>query len=309
MIATRTSGKIAKEHLSREAIVYIRQSRPHQVRDNRESGERQYNLAERASVLGWPAGSITTVDEDQGRTATAADHRHGFKKLLAEISAGQVGIVLALEASRLARSSADWHRLIEICGITRTLLADETAVYDPRDPNDRLLLGLKGTISEAELFTLRCRLHEGRWNKARRGALTRSLPAGFVTTGSGTVVKDPDQSVRARLDYLFRQFDRLGVAHKVLLHFREQGLTLPTKVWGGPRHGQIVWTPATFPAIVRILHNPTYAGTYVYGQCEYDPFDRSSSTGKARPHARPPEDWPVCIHRAFPAYITWMLQP
>ena len=199
MIATRTSGKIAKEHLTREAIVYIRQSRPHQVRDNRESGERQYNLAERARVLGWPAGSITTIDEDQGRTAAAADHRHGFKKLLAEISAGQVGIVLALEASRLARSSADWHRLIEICGITRTLLADEAAVYDPRDPNDRLLLGVKGTISEAELFTLRCRLHEGRWNKARRGALTRSLPAGFVMTESGTVEKDPDRSVRAGL--------------------------------------------------------------------------------------------------------------
>ena len=305
MIATRTSGKIARDHLSREAIVYIRQSQPHQVRDNRESRARQYNLVERATALGWPAGSITTVDEDQGRTATAADRRHGFKKLLAEISAGQVGIVLALEAARLARSCADWHRLIEICGITRTLLADETAVYDPRDPNDRLLLGVKGTISEAELFTLRCRLHEGRWNKARRGALTRSLPAGFVMTESGAVVKDPDRSVRARLDYLFRQFDRLGVAHKVLVHFREQGLTLPTKVWGGPRHGQIVWKPATLSAIVRMLHNPTYAGAYVYGQCEYDSFDRSLSTGKARPHARPPEDWPVCIHGAFPAYLTW----
>src|SRR5262249_3795142 len=150
-----------------------------------------------------------------------------------------------------------------------------------------------------------CRLHEGRWNKARRGALTRSLPAGFVMTESGTVEKDPDRSVRARLDYLFRQFDRLGVAHKVLLHFRGRGLALPTQVWGGPRPGQIIWKPATFPAIVRILHNPTYAGTYVYGQCEYDPFDRSPSTGKARPHGRPPEDWPVCIHGAFPGYITW----
>ena len=191
MIATRTSGKIGKEHLSREAIVYIRQSSPHQVRDNRESGERQYNLVERAAALGWPAGSVTTIDEDQGRTATAADHRHGFKKLLAEISAGQVGIVLALEASRLARSSADWHRLVEICGITRTLLADEAAVYDPRDPNDRLLLGVKGTISEAELFTLRCRLHEGRWNKARRGALTRSLPVGYRRHRGGDCREGP----------------------------------------------------------------------------------------------------------------------
>ncbi len=305
MIATRTSGKIGKEHLSREAIVYIRQSDPHQVRDNRESGERQYNLVKRAVALGWPAGSVTTIDEDQGRTATIADHRHGFKKLLAEISAGQVGIILALEASRLARSCADWYRLVEICGVTRTLLADHTAVYDPRDPNDRLLLGVKGTISEAEVFTLRCRLHEGRWNKARRGDLTRSLPVGYVVTAAGTVVKDPDRAVRARLDYLFRQFARLRVARRVLLHFREQGLTFPTKVWGGPRHGQIVWKPATFSAIVRTLRNPTYAGTYVYGQCEYDSFDRSPRTGKSRPHGRPPEDWPVCIHGAFPGYISW----
>jgi DNA invertase Pin-like site-specific DNA recombinase len=153
MITPRTSGKIAKDHLTREAIVYIRQSHPHQVRNNIESRARQYNLVERATALGWPTGSITTVDEDQGRTAITADHRHGFKKLVAEISAGQVGIVLALEAARLARSCADWHRLIEICGITRTLLADEAAIYDPRDPNDRLLLGVKGTISEAESFT------------------------------------------------------------------------------------------------------------------------------------------------------------
>ena len=189
MITTRTSGKISKEHLCREAIVYIRQSNPYQVRDNRESGERQYNLVERATALGWPAGSVKTVDEDQGRTGAVADHRHGFKKLLAEISAGQVGIVLALEASRLARSCADWHRLVEICGITKTLLADHTAVYDPRDPNDRLLLGVKGTISEAELFTLRCRLYEGRWNKARRGDLTRSLPVGYVVTEAGDVIR------------------------------------------------------------------------------------------------------------------------
>jgi DNA invertase Pin-like site-specific DNA recombinase len=305
MIAALTSGKIGKEHLCREAIVYIRQSNPYQVRDNRESGERQYNLVERATELGWPAGSVITVDEDQGRTATVADHRYGFKKLLAEIGAGQVGIVLALEASRLARSCADWHRLVEICGITRTLLADHTAVYDPRDPNDRLLLGVKGTISEAELFTLRCRLHEGRWNKARRGDLTRSLPVGYVVTEAGEVVKDPDRAVRARLDYLFRQFARLGVARRVLLHFREQDLTLPTKIWGGPQHGQVVWKPATFPAIVHILHNPTYAGAYVYGQYEYDQFDRYPRTGKARPHGRPPEDWPVCIQGAFAGYITW----
>src|SRR6185369_7885907 len=159
---------------------------------NRESSARQYALDERAQALGWPAKSVRTIDEDQGRSGTSAVHREGFKKLLAEIGAGQVGVVLALEASRLARSSVDWHRLVEICVVTKTLLADETAVYDPRDPNDRLLLGLKGTISEAELFTLRCRLNEGRLNKARRGELGLALPVGYVHTETGAVVKDPD---------------------------------------------------------------------------------------------------------------------
>ena len=171
--------KVHSEHLRRLAVVYIRQSSAHQIRSNRESGQRQYALAERAQALGWPCSLVKIIDEDQGRSGASSAHRHGFKKLLVEISAGQVGIVFALEASRLARSSADWHRLVEICVVTQTLLADESAVYDPRDPNDRLLLGVKGTISEAELFTLRCRLHEGRWSKARRGELARSLPVGY----------------------------------------------------------------------------------------------------------------------------------
>jgi DNA invertase Pin-like site-specific DNA recombinase len=177
--------KITLDHLRRQALVYIRQSTTQQVRSNHESVERQYALVERAVALGWTPEATHTIDEDQGRSGTSALHRPGFKKLLAEISAGQVGIVLALEASRLARSSVDWHRLVEICGITRTLLADDGAVYDPREPNDRLLLGVKGTLSEAELFTLRCRLHEGRWNKARRGALSRSLPVGYVCGEEG----------------------------------------------------------------------------------------------------------------------------
>src|SRR3990170_4122420 len=199
-------SKIRPQHLRRQAVVYVRQSGTHQVRNNRESRQRQYALKERAKVLGWPAKSVETIDEDQGRTAAASAHRHGFKSLMAEIGAGQVGVVFALEASRLARSSVDWHRLVEICVITRTLLADETAVYDPRDPNDRLLLGVKGTISEAEVFTLRCRLHEGRWNKARRGELARSLPVGFVRMENGKVVKHPDRQVRSRLEYVFRLF-------------------------------------------------------------------------------------------------------
>jgi DNA invertase Pin-like site-specific DNA recombinase len=297
--------KIQPGHLRRQAVVYIRQSSAHQVRGNRESAARQYALAERAKALGWPAKSVATIDEDQGRSGTSATHREGFKKLLAEVGAGQVGAVLALEASRLARSSADWHRLVEICVVTQTLLADESAVYDPRDPNDRLLLGVKGTISEAELFTLRCRLHEGRWNKARRGALARSLPVGFVRANDGRGVKDPDRQVQARLDYIFHLFARSKVARRVLVQLVREKLQIPAQIWGGPRHGQVRWKAPDLSDLIRLLHNPIYAGAYVYGQKDYDTFDRSPTTGKAKVHPRPLEEWPVCLQGVYPAYITW----
>jgi DNA invertase Pin-like site-specific DNA recombinase len=297
--------KIRPGQLSRQAVVYVRQSSAHQVRNNRESSSRQYALVERAKALGWTAESVEIIDEDQARSATGVEHRQGFKALLAEISSGQVGVVLALEASRLARSSADWHRLVEICVVTQTLLADETAVYDPRDPNDRLLLGVKGTISEAEIFTLRTRLHEGRWNKARRGELARSLPVGYVQSDSGPVVKDPDRQVQSRLAYIFRLFGRRRVAHQVLLQLVREKLQVPAKIWGGPRHGQVSWKEPDLSDVIRLLHNPTYAGAYVYGQKEYDSFDRSPTNGKARVHPRPLEDWTVCLSDTYPAYITW----
>jgi DNA invertase Pin-like site-specific DNA recombinase len=299
------NAKVTKDHLQRGAVVYVRQSSAHQIRSNRESAERQYGLVDRAVSLGWSPRSVKRIDEDQGRTGTTAVHRSGFKKLVADIGAGQVGVVLALEASRLARSSVDWHRLVEICVITRTLLADESAVYDPRDPNDRLLLGVKGTISEAELFTLRCRLHEGRWNKARRGELTRSLPVGYVQGENGKVIKDADRQVQSRIRHIFRLFRRLRVARQVLLRLREDGLKIPTRVWGGPSHGKVVWKAPTFAAIMRILHNPAYAGVYVYGQFEYDSYDRSPKTGKAKTRPRPVEDWPVAIQDSWPRYISW----
>ena len=298
-------SKITPAHLRRQALVYIRQSTPHQVQSNQESTERQYALVKRAQHLGWAPEATVSVDEDQGRSGQGAQHRSGFQKLLADISSGHVGMVLALEASRLARSSVDWHRLIEICAITRTLLADDGAIYDPRDPNDRLLLGVKGTISESELFTLRCRLHEGRWNKARRGALVRSLPVGYVYDEAGAIRKDPDRQVQSRITYLFELFERLQVARQVLVHLRDADLKLPTKVWSGPQQGRIVWKAPTLSALVRLLHNPTYAGVYVYGQFAYDAFERSETTGKAKPRVRPIEEWPVCVHEAFPAYLSW----
>jgi DNA invertase Pin-like site-specific DNA recombinase len=222
-----SNSKINRNHLTRDAIVYIRQSSPQQVRKNHESRERQYALVERARSLGWPQRALKTVDEDQGSTATVSTHRDGFRKLGAEIGAGQVGIVMALEASRLARSNADWHRLVEICVVTNTLLGDESAIYDPREPNDRLLLGVKGTISEAELFTLKQRLHEGRWNKARRGELARSLPVGYRRQEDGKVVKDPDQQVQSRVQYIFELFARHRVARQVLVQLVEQKLKIP----------------------------------------------------------------------------------
>ena len=299
------SSKIARTHLGRDAIAYIRQSSPHQVRNNHESRERQYALVERARSLGWPERAIKTVDEDQGSSATTSAHRDGFKNLMAEIGAGQVGVVLALEASRLTRSNADWHRLVEICVITNTLLADESAIYAPRNPNDRLLLGVKGTISEAELFTLKQRLHEGRWNKARRGELVRSLLVGYVRTEAGTVEKNPDRQIQSRVEYVFELFDRLRVARKVVIQLANENLKLPAAVWGGPQHGTVTWKVPDLSAIIRMLHNPTYAGAYVYGQNEYDSFNRSPTTGKASVHPRKVEDWSVCIQDAWPAYITW----
>ena len=299
------NNKIARTHLSRDAIVYIRQSSPQQVRKNRESRQRQYALVERAQSLGWSQRVVKTVDEDQGRTGATSTHREGFKNLMAEIGAGQVGIVLALEASRLARSNADWHRLVEICVITNTLLGDETAIYNPRDPNDRLLLGVKGTISEAELFTLKQRLHEGRWNKARRGELVRSLPVGYRRQEDGKVVKDSDQQVQSRVQYIFDLFDCCRVARQVVVRLVEQKLKIPAVVWGGPSHGDVIWKEPDLSVIIRMLHNPTYAGAYVYGQWEYDSFNRSPTNGKATVNWRAVEDWPVCLQGEYPAYITW----
>jgi DNA invertase Pin-like site-specific DNA recombinase len=225
--------KITPDHLRRQALVDIRQATTHQVRSNHASVERQDAWVERAVALGWAPEAIHPIDEDQGRAGTSAVHRPGCKKLLAESSAGQVGIVLAREAARLARSSVDWHRLVAICGITRTLLAEEGAVYDPREPNDRLLLGVQGPLSEAERCTRRCRLPEGRWKKARRGSLSRSLPVGYVCGDDGTIHKDPARQVQARIAYVFRLCARLRAAHQVLVQLRSAGRKLPTQ-GGGP---------------------------------------------------------------------------
>ncbi|MBV8845335.1 MAG: recombinase family protein [Bryobacterales bacterium] len=300
-----TIAQIHHTHCERMAFVYVRQSTWLQVAENRESTERQYHLRERAIELGWPPHRVEIIDEDQGRSGSTALYRTGFQRLAAEVGLGKVGVVLMLEASRLARNNSDWYRLIEICGISGTLIADESAVYNPREPNDRLLLGVKGTLSEAELFTLRTRLYEGRWSKARKGLLRFPLPAGYVRTGDGGWALDPDTQVRERLDYVFASFRRFGVVRAVVRDLKQQGLALPIRVTAQEEYGSLIWKVPTLSAVIRLLHNPAYAGAYVYGRSEYCSERRSPKTGKASTQVRDVTQWPVRIHAHHPAYIGW----
>jgi DNA invertase Pin-like site-specific DNA recombinase len=285
--------------------VYVRQSTPWQVIEHRESTERQYHLRDRALELGWPASRVEVIDEDQGRSGKTAVHRSGFQRLVTEVGLGRVGIVLMLEASRLARNNSDWYRLIEICGLAGTLIADEGAIYNPREPNDRLLLGVKGTLSEAELFTLRTRLYEGRWNKARKGLLQFPLPVGFVYGADGGWELDPDAQVRERLQYVFASFRRHLVVRRVVRDLKLNGLNLPVRVVSREGYGSLVWKTPSMSAVVRILHNPAYAGAYVFGKWDYSGDHRSARTGKVIPHQLPMTQWPVKIDAHHPAYLSW----
>lgn len=297
--------KIQSTHCERTAFVYVRQSTHAQVVEHRESTERQYHLRDRAIELGWPPSRVEVIDEDQGRSGSTATHRTGFQRLASEVGLGKVGIVFMLEASRLARNNSDWYRLIEICGVSGTLIADESAVYNPREPNDRLLLGVKGTISEAELFTLRTRLYEGRWNKARKGLLRFPLPVGYIATADDGWALDPDTQVRERLGFLFASFRRQGIVRAVVRELKQQGLELPTRVTAKEAYGSLLWKAPTLSAVIRILHNPAYAGAYVYGRWEYCSERRSPKTGKASAHARSVAQWPVNITEHHPAYLSW----
>src|SRR5260370_32195269 len=244
--------KIKSLHYERMAYVYVRQSTPWQVKENRESTERQYHLRERALQLGWSASHVEVIDEDQGRTGTFATHRSGFQRLVTEVGLGRVGIVLMLEASRLASNNSDWYRLIEICGLTRTLIGDESAVYSPREPNERLLCGVRGTLSEAELFSLRTRLYEGRWNKARKGHLQFPLPTGYVYSAEGNWELDPDAQVRERLACLFDSFRRQGIARSVVRDLKQQGVDLPTRLTTPERNVSPALGTRRLRAITRI---------------------------------------------------------
>ena len=299
------SDKITDGHWQRLAIVYVRQSTQHQVLEHRESTARQYALADRAVALGWPAAAVVVIDEDQGHSGSSAAGRSGFQRLLAEVSADRVGLILGLEMSRLARSCKDWHTLLDLCAIYRTLLADADGLYDPSQYNDRLLLGLKGTMSEAELHILKSRLQQGMWNKAARGEVLNHPPIGYVRTVAGDFVIDPDEQVQAVVRLIFEQFTRRGSINGVLKWLVRHDVKMPIRPHCGPSRGQLEWRRPNRVTLLNLLHHPIYAGAYRWGQREADPRKQvpgRPSTGRTL-HSY--DECRVLIRDRFPAYI-WL---
>jgi DNA invertase Pin-like site-specific DNA recombinase len=300
MLTGTAPSKVTAAHLSRPALLYVRQSSLKQVIHNTESALRQYDLRGKAIALGWDASQITVIDIDQGHSGASAADREGFQHLVAEVSLGRAGIVLGLECSRLARNSADWHQLLELCGMTGTLICDEDGLYDPRDFNDRLVLGMKGQISEAELHFIRARLRGGQLSKARRGELIVPLPVGLAYDAAGHVILDPDAAIRGALEYLFATFEATGSATAVVKAFRAAGLTFPWRHLKGPRKGEIDWKPLAHHAVLRVLHNPRYAGAFTYGRHRH----LILPGGKRATTMLPRSEWLSFIPGAHPGYIT-----
>ncbi len=293
------SLKVQPHHLERAAYLYIRQSSMRQVLENVESTKRQYALRGRATALGWQDEQIIVIDSDQGESGASAAWREGFQRLVTDVGMGRAGIVMGLEVSRLARNNADWHRLLEICALADTLILDEDGVYDPASFNDRLLLGLKGTMSEAELHVLKARLRGGILNKVRRGEYRCVLPTGFVYDEADHVVLDPDAQIRETIVHFFETFARVGSACQTVKVFRNEGIGFPSRLRN--RDGTI-FRPLIASTAIRVLNNPCYAGTYAYGRRRY----RRAADGKKkiqRKHER--SDWLACIPNAHPGYITW----
>jgi DNA invertase Pin-like site-specific DNA recombinase len=292
--------KVSATHLASTAYLYVRQSTLRQVLNNSESTQRQYALRQRAVALGWTAEQIVTIDCDQGHSGASAADREGFQRLVAEVGMGRAGIVLGLEVSRLARNNADWHRLLEICALAGTLILDEDGLYDPGCFNDRLLLGLKGTMSEAELHFIRARLRGGQLSKARRGELLMALPVGLVYDPAGKVVLDPDSGVQQAIRHLFAVFARTGSARTVLQAFAAEKLQFPVRIRTGPHKGELAWMPLRHWRVLRTLHNPRYAGAFVYGRRR----ELTTPGGKKRFEQLPREQWTALIPHAHPGYIS-----
>jgi DNA invertase Pin-like site-specific DNA recombinase len=294
--------KLTPAHLQRRAVIYVRQSSPTQMLHNRESQLRQYNLANYARELGF--AEIETIDEDLGRSGSGLVDRPGFQRLVTEVCAGQVGAVFCLEASRLARNGRDWHHLIELCGLVGAVLIDPEGVYDPRLSNDRLLLGLRGTMSEFELSVLRQRSLEAIRQKARRGELRFCLPAGYCRGSNSAIELDPDLRVQNAIRLVFEKFQQCGSARQALLWFREEGVTLPA-VGYGERNQQIYWKLPLYHTILAILTNPMYAGAYAFGRTEVRTKVNMGRARRTEGHRKPRDQWTVLIRDHHPGYITW----
>jgi DNA invertase Pin-like site-specific DNA recombinase len=293
--------KVSAQHLKRNAFLYVRQSSLRQVRENTESAARQYALCQKAIDLGWQADQIVVIDHDQALSAASSLEREGFQRLVAEVGMGYAGLVMGLEVSRLARCCSDWHRLLEICALTDTLILDEDGLYDASHFNDRLLLGLKGAMSEAELHILRARLRGGALNKASRGELAFRLPTGYVRDASGRTVLDPDQQIQQAVRLLFDTFRQVGSANGTVRYFRKQEIKFPTLIQRGVQKGERVWGPLTRERVESVLRNPCYAGAYAYGVSHLS----HRADGKTHYKILPREQWHTLIPDAHEGYIGW----
>jgi len=292
-----TSELVTPSHLARKALIYIRQSSPHQVLSNQESLRLQYALKQRAMSLGWRPEDIEIIDADLGLTATSAQHREGFKELVSQVTLGQVGLILSIEVMRLSRNCSDWYPLLDLCGYKNCLIADGDGIYDPASPNGRLLLGLKGQLSEMELHTIRARMTAGLLNKAQRGELALQLPVGLARDENGKVLKAPNLEVQERIDLIFDTFLQLKSASKVLRFFNEHDLLLPRR----DRFGDLIWKEPKVSVILSILKNPAYAGAFVYGRTR----TTRDPSGQATTKRLPMEEWRICVKDKYPAYISW----
>jgi len=297
--------KITEHHRNKPAYIYLRQSTPGQVRHHRESTERQYALRGKALELGWSEPAIRILDRDLGMSGAQATGREDFKTLVAEVSMGQVGAVFALEVSRLARSNLDWHRLLELCALTETLVIDEDGCYNPADFNDGLLLGLKGTMAQAELHFLRVRLLGGKLNKAQKGELRFPLPVGFCYDEESRIIPDPDDEVRGAVSLVFRLFRETGTAFAVMQRFAESALRFPKRSYGGVWDGKILWGRLTHSRVLGLLKNPSYAGRYVFGRYQYRREINPAGEIHKRMHTVAMADWRVSLHEHHEGYITW----
>ena len=300
-MTTSQPDKITAYHRERLAYVYVRQSTPRQVQQHPESRQNQYALVHRAVALGWPLQRVRVIDTDLGLSGQDRE-RPGFQELVAAVSLGRVGLVLAYEASRLARNNADWYTLLDLATVVGALIADTEGVYDPRSYNDRLMLGLRGILSEAELHVLRLRMHAGRQRQIERGTYRQHLPTGLLRLEDGQVVKDPDLQVQHTIALIFARFEQLGSCQKVMRSMRDDGLLVPRRQRGGLHAGQLLWRKPTQAALAELLHNPAYAGAFVYGRSGPAPDCRPGHTRRVD---RSVEEWTVNHQGVYPAYISW----